>query len=258
MSILHCLLVCLLMLLGSDAYADGVPDDCTQLILGIAPTWDSMRGELRLFERSRGGDWAPVAGSFPVLFGKNGIAWGTGVAGQNEPGLQKKERDGRAPAGVFEIGEVFGYDSSLPPGADYPYHRVTEADVWSDDPRSPNYNRHAVIDPTNPPDNYTHEKMRSGDFAYHWLVEIRHNSDPPIPGAGSAIFFHIRRGVNRPTTGCTTMAEVNLVKLITWLRAKRHPCYALLPMSEYDRKWQSWNLPSPKNFDRGGDSTVTH
>ena len=116
------------MLLGSSAIADGVPEECNQLILGIAPTWNSMRGEVRLFERSRSG-WSPVAGPFPVLFGKNGVAWGTGLAGQNEPGLRKKERDGRAPAGVFEIGEVFGYDSNLPPGADYPYRQVTEADV---------------------------------------------------------------------------------------------------------------------------------
>ena len=248
MSILRCLPICLLIWLTSNARADGVPDDCTQLILGIAPTWDSMRGEVRLFERPRGGDWIVVAGPFPVLFGKNGLAWGTGLAGQNEPGLRKKERDGRAPAGVFEIGQVFGYDAHLPPGADYPYHQVTEADVWSDDPRSPNYNRHIVIDPKNPPDNYTHEKMRSGDFAYHWLIEIRHNSDPPVPGAGSAIFFHIRRGVNRPTTGCTTMAQDNLVKIITWLRAKRHPCYALLPDTEYEKKWRAWNLPSPETF----------
>ena len=48
-----------------------------------------------------------------------------------------------------------GMNPSLPAGADYPYHQVTEADVWSDDPRSPNYNRHIVIDPKNPPDNYT-------------------------------------------------------------------------------------------------------
>ena len=95
-------------------------------------------------------------------------------------------------------------------------------------PRSPNYNRHIVIDPQNPPDNYSHEKMRGGDFAYRWLVEIRHNSDPPVPGDGSAIFFHIRRGVNRPTTGCTTMAEPDLVRLVSWLRAPKHPCYALL------------------------------
>ena len=180
------------------------------------------------------------------------VSRGTGLAGQYEPGLRKQERDGRAPAGVFEIGQVFGYDSHLPAGADYPYDQVTEADVWSDDPRSPNYNRHIVIDPNNPPDNYTHEKMRSGDFAYQWLVEIRHNSDPPVPGAGSAIFFHIRRGVNRSTTGCTTMAKENLVKLITWLRAKRHPCYALLPAVEYNKKWRSWNLPPPETLKRGG------
>ena len=186
------------------------------------------------------------------------IRRGAGVAAQNEPGLRKKERDGRAPAGIFEIGQVFGYESNLPAGADYPYHQVTEADVWSDDPRSPNYNRHIVIDPKKPPDNYTHEKMRSGDFAYHWLIEIRHNSDPPVPGAGSAIFFHIRRGVNRPTTGCTTMAKEDLVKLIMWLRARRHPCYALLPAIEYDKKWRPWNLPSPEKLGRSGDSTVIH
>jgi L,D-peptidoglycan transpeptidase YkuD (ErfK/YbiS/YcfS/YnhG family) len=244
--------VSLLVLPSLDIHAVGVPEDCTQLILATAPSWNSPRGELRLFERTHGRGWVSVAGPFPALFGKNGLAWGTGLAGQNEPGLRKQERDGRAPAGVFEIGQLFGYAAHPPPGADYPYHQVTEADIWSDDPRSPNYNRHVVIDPKSPPDNYSHEKMRSGDFAYEWLVEIKHNSDPPVPGAGSAIFFHIRRGVNRPTTGCTTMAKDNLVKLISWLRANRHPCYALLPAGEYDKRWRSWNLPSPETLNRGG------
>jgi len=240
-------LTCALLLLGpSNGHAEGVPDNCTQLILGVAPDWNSTRGTLQLFERAPGNAWKPESGPVPVLFGKNGLAWGTGLAGQNEPGLRKKERDGRAPAGVFEIGQVFGYDAQPPPGADYPYHRVTEADIWSDDPRSPNYNRHLVIDPRNPPDNYSHEKMRSGDFAYHWLIEIRHNSDPPVPGDGSAIFFHIRRGVNRPTTGCTTMAESDLVRVIKWLRVDRRPCYALLPVAEYRQKWQPWHLPPPQ------------
>ena len=252
MSIVRSLAIHCLSLIAVTAYAEGVPDDCTQLIVGIAPTWNSMGGELRLLERPHGGEWAVVAGPFAVLFGKNGLAWGTGLAGQNEPGLRKKERDGRAPAGVFAIGQVFGYNAQLPPGADYPYyHQVTEADVWSDDPRSSNYNRHIVIDPKNPPDNYSREKMRSSDFAYEWLVEIRHNSDPPVPGAGSAIFFHIRRGVNRPTTGCTTMAKENLVKLITSLRANRHPCFVLLPAIEYDKKWKSWNLPPPQAINGG-------
>ena len=185
-----------------------------------------------------------VAGPFPVLFGKNGLAWGTGLQDKTSRPSQKRTRRPRA-RGNFRDRTGLRIRRTPAAGADYPYHQVTEADIWSDDPRSPNYNRHIVIDPKNPPDNYTHEKMRSGDFAYHWLVEIRHNSDPPVPGAGSAIFFHIRRGVNRPTTGCTTMAQDNLVKMITWLRAKRHPCYALLPAGEYENKWRAWNLPSP-------------
>jgi len=230
----------------SGAHGAGIPADCSQLIVAIAPDWNSMRGRLQLFERSHGGMWSAVTSPVSVLFGKNGLAWGSGLAGQDEPGLHKKERDGRAPAGVFAIGKVFGYDAKLPPGGDYPYHQVTEGDIWSDDPRSPNYNRHIVIDPKNPPDNYTHEKMRSGDFAYHWLIEIRHNSDPPVPGAGSAIFFHIRRGINRATTGCTTMAEPELVKMISWLREPKHPCYVLLPAAEYDKKWRDWDLPVPE------------
>jgi L,D-peptidoglycan transpeptidase YkuD (ErfK/YbiS/YcfS/YnhG family) len=245
MSIFRLFTIGALIFSGSSAHAAGAPEDCTQLLVGIAQDWNSAHGTLQLFERPRGGKWSAASGSFPVLFGKNGVAWGTGVAGQGEPGLRKKERDGRAPAGVFRIGKIYTYDAQLPPGGNYPFHQVSEADLWSDDPRSPNYNRHVVVDPKNPPDNYSHEKMRSGDFAYHWLIEIRHNSDPPVPGDGSAIFFHIRRGVNRPTTGCTTMAESDLVRIVTWLREDRRPCYVLLPANEYEKKWQTWNLPSP-------------
>src|SRR2546422_10704501 len=238
MSIFHYLLICSLMLLGNSAIADGVPEECNQLILGIAPTWNSMRGEVRLFERSRSG-WSPVAGPFPVLFGKNGVAWGSGLAGQNESGLRKKERDGRAPAGIFEIGKIYTYDAQLPSGADYPFHQVSPADAWVDDVSSPDYNRFVTIDnPSDPPAWFGKQKMRHNDFAYRWLVEIRHNSDPPVPGHGSAIFFHIRRGLNRPTAGCTTMAEADLVRMIKWLRASRHPCFALLPSEAYKEKWQ--------------------
>jgi hypothetical protein len=111
-------ILALLCLVPSNAHADGVPNDCTQLILAIAPDWNATRGTLQLFERGRGAEWKAVTPPVPVLFGKNGLAWGTGLAGQNEPGLRKQERDGRAPAGVFEIGQVFGYDPQLPPGAD--------------------------------------------------------------------------------------------------------------------------------------------
>ncbi|MDQ3198893.1 MAG: hypothetical protein M3Q46_06850 [Verrucomicrobiota bacterium] len=240
------LLLTTLLLLPSSAHAAGVPDDCQQLIVAIAPDWDSMRGQLQRFERSGSGPWRPVGAATPVLFGKNGLAWGRGLAGQDEEGLRKKEWDGRAPAGVFRIGKIYTYDAELPPGANFPFHQVTKADAWIDDPTRPDYNQFVTIDdPDHPPPWFAKEKMRHNDFAYHWLLEIRHNSDPPRPHEGSAIFFHIRRGVSRPTAGCTTMAEKELVRLITWLRAERHPCYALLPRAQYEEKAARWHLPEP-------------
>jgi L,D-peptidoglycan transpeptidase YkuD (ErfK/YbiS/YcfS/YnhG family) len=86
--------------------------------------------------------------------------------------------------------------------------------------------------------------MRLGDFAYEFLLEIRHNSDPPLAGQGSAIFFHIRRGPEKPSHGCTTMARPDLVNLIQWLDARAHPHYVLLPRAPY-QEWQGrWGLPA--------------
>lgn len=196
-------------------------------------------------ERGTDGLWKPALGPIPVLFGKHGLAWGRGVRGTEEAGLHKQEHDGRAPAGVFRIGKIYTYDSALPPGSDYPFHTVTEGDAWVDDPMLPEYNRYVAVDAKNPPPWFEKQKMRHNDFAYRWLVEIRHNADPPVPGMGSAIFFHIRRGETRPTSGCTTMAQGNLVSVIRWLRAAENPHYVLLPWNDYQSKWKAWGLPNP-------------
>jgi hypothetical protein len=44
------------------------------------------------------------------------------------------------------------------------------------------------------------------------------------------------------------MAEPDLVKLISWMRSPRHPCYVLLPAPEYDKRWQGWHLPPPSSW----------
>jgi hypothetical protein len=197
-------------------------DGVRQLVVSIAPSWDATGGQLQRFERD-GRGWRAVGPSWPVLYGRNGLAWGRGIRGQDEPGRAKTERDGRAPAGLFRIGKVYTYDRALPPGSEYPFHTVTEGDAWIDDIKHPDYNRHIQVDPKNPPAWFEKQKMRHGDFAYRWLVDIRHNSDPPVPGAGSAIFFHIRRGPQKPSAGCTTMASQDLATLISWLRADARP-----------------------------------
>jgi len=216
--------------------------DYSQLVVGIAPDWNSMQGKVWLCER-KGDAWQVAQGPFDVLFGKNGLAWGRGEKGQEEQGRHKMEKDKRAPAGLFKIGTVYTYDPALPKGADYSFHQVTAADAWIDNPALPNYNQHVVVDLKNPPAWYEKEKMRLNDPAYHWLVEIRANADAPVAGAGSAIFFHIRRGETKPTAGCTTMERANLVRLVTWLRKSGNPHYVLLPRAEYAAKEKAWDLP---------------
>jgi L,D-peptidoglycan transpeptidase YkuD (ErfK/YbiS/YcfS/YnhG family) len=234
-----------LCLIASHCQAgQSLPSSVTQLAISIAPSWSSVTGRMQLFERN-GKSWKAVSPAWRVLYGKNGLAWGRGLLGVGEPGPQKVERDRRAPAGVFKIGKIYTYDSALPAGADYPFHTIAGADAWIDDPNLPSYNQHVVIDPKNPPSWFEKQKMRLDDPPHRWLVEIRHNADPPVPGAGSAIFFHIQRGANRPSAGCTVMSRDSIVSLIQWLRAGKNPHYVLLTRDEYFKHWKPWGLPTP-------------
>src|SRR5688500_8139315 len=71
-------------------------DNVGQLLVGIAPGWDSNQGRLQRFER-RGSEWKAVGEPIAVLFGRTGLVWGRGILGTDEPGPHKTERDGRAP-----------------------------------------------------------------------------------------------------------------------------------------------------------------
>ncbi len=223
---------------------DRLSPSVSQLLVAIAPSWDSMNGKLQRLEKTAAG-WHPSGPPIAVLFGKSGLAWGRGLLVGQGGGPVKVERDHRAPAGVFRIGMIYTYDHSLPPDADYPFHTVGERDAWVDDMHSSQYNQHITVDSRNPPPWFQKQKMRRGDFAYRWLIEIKHNADPPVPGFGSAIFLHIRRGPQRPSTGCTTMAEQNLVEIVRWLRASANPEYVCLPKAEYLSRWHAWGLPDP-------------
>ena len=226
------------------APAQKIDGSVKQLIVSVAPSWTSSSGKLQLFERD-GKTWRAAAPPVRVFYGRNGLAWGRGVL-QGENGPQKVERDKRAPAGVFALGKIYTYDTALPDGADYPFHTITERDAWIDDPTLPEYNRHVIIDPRNPPPWFEKQRMRLNDPPHRWLVEIRHNADPPVPGAGSAIFFHIQRGPDRPSAGCTVMSQSSIIQLIRWLRASARPHYVLLPADEYRARWKVWGLPSPE------------
>lgn len=232
--------------LGPTASHAQIGSQVRQLIVATAAHWNASSATLQLYQRpSAKALWQPVlANPFPVLLGRSGLAWGRGPFVPPKNGIGHKiEKDWRAPAGVFQLGLLFGYASAPPGGTRWPYHQVGRWDAYVDDPQNPHYNRHVRVDPRNIPPWFEKQKMRLGDAAYKWMLEIRHNQNPPAPGHGSAIFFHVRRGPTKPSAGCTTMSETDLVSMIRWLDPKASPYYILLPQAEYAALRSAWNLP---------------
>ena len=217
-----------------------------QLIVAKASNWNSNTAVLQCYQRGSAREpWTPVlAKPAPVLLGRAGLAWGRGPFTPPQNGVPAKvEKDWRAPAGVFQLGTLFGYAPAPPTGSRWPYHQVGPLDAFVDDPKLPYYNQHVRVDPRNIPPWFEKQKMRLGDAAYKWMLEIRHNQKPAAAGYGSAIFFHVRRGPTKPSAGCTTMAVENLEALIRWLDPRASPYYVLLPEADYAALRAPWHLP---------------
>lgn len=233
-------------LLPSESHAQ-IGRAVKQVIVAQAATWNSNTASLQCYQRtSSSAPWQAVLEKpVPVLLGRKGLAWGRGVFNPPQNGIPAKvEKDWRAPAGVFQLGSLFGYAATPPGGARWPYIQVGPWDAYVDDSGSPYYNRHVRIDPRQGvPPWFEKQKMRLGDAAYKWMLEIRHNQSPAAPGYGSAIFFHVRRGPSTPSAGCTTMAETDLTRLLRWLDPGASPHYVLLPRADYAALRTAWGLP---------------
>ena len=218
----------------------------TQIIVAQSENWNSRNATLQCFRRGDASQpWQRVFETpMPVLLGRNGLAWGRGAFTHPQSQVPLKvERDGKAPAGVFRLGQLFGCESAAPRGTRWPYLRVGPHDAWVDDARNPYYNQHVRVDPNNIPPWFEKQRMRLGDRAYKWMLAIQHNTGPAVAGYGSAIFFHLRRGPNTPTAGCTSMTEDSLVKILRWLDPNASPHYVLLPAAEYNALRGVWRLP---------------
>lgn len=229
------------------SHGQAVPDDCRQLLVGVARGWDDSHATLTLYERKAGGKWNVDGSSWSARLGRDGLAWGRGLHAvpRASGGGAKREGDMRAPAGMFEIGGVWGYETSVKRHSKLPYKRITTRDLWIEDPKSPHYNRHLVLSREPQAEWEKKGQMRQNDHAHSLKMFIGHNAAPNVvPGAGSAIFFHIwRADGGRATAGCTTMDEGKLRELIAKIDPTKRPVYVLLPREEYDRLRRAWSLP---------------
>ncbi len=221
-----------------------IPPASTQLLLCLTADWDAPSGHLQRFERHPGGDWRPLGARIPVMLGRDGMAWGRGL---HPPvaGVDKREGDGRAPAGVFAITALFGNpddDAGWMTAARLPCHAARSDLKCVDDPASTHYN--CLVDQTAVRCDWTSsEDMRRPDARYAVGAVVAHNAAPVEPGAGSCIFLHVWASPHTPTAGCTAMALADMRDIARWLDGARMPLLVQLPAAEFARRQRTWGLP---------------
>ena len=122
--------------------------------------------------------------------------------------VDKREGDGCTPLGSWPVrGVLLRSGRVAPDGIRLPWRWIREGDGWSDDPADPAYNR-----PVQLPRPFSAESLLRDDDAYDVIVVLGHNDAPPVPGRGSAIFFHLSEG--RPTAGCVAVERADMLKLL--------------------------------------------
>ena len=219
-----------------------------QLVLVISDDWQADNAQLYRFDKKLG-QWQQQGEQTQVTLGRTGLAWGIGLHGKQQ-GKIKQEGDGKAPAGIFTLGDAFGYLSKL--NTAMPYKEMTANDFCIDVNDSPFYNQIvSKLEVGEQGIRGSSEPMRrdihlAGDHKYKKGLIVQHNSEQ-ISGAGSCIFMHIWQAPTLPTAGCTAMSEKNITELLTWLNGKKQPLYVALPRSEYLAKKLAWSLPDLAN-----------
>lgn len=122
----------------------------------------------------------------------------------------KREGDGGTPIGRFALRQLlYRQDRLEKPKTSLPCAPIEPDDGWCDDPKDANYNR-----PVKLPYPASAETMWREDGLYDLVVVLGHNDDPPIPGLGSAIFFHLANPDYAPTAGCVAVSFADMLEIL--------------------------------------------
>ena len=182
---------------------------------------ESIQGVMTLYERKNNRKRWKIKDSFAVVVGRAGIAKDSQINLPFDSKMTvKKEGDGKSPAGIFSLGDVFSYHPLR--GLHTSFVQVDTNFYCVDDVASSYYNTLIVKDTAKAAFN-SFEYMKRKDSLYEYGIWVLYNSNPAIAGNGSCIFIHVWRNEHSGTAGCTAMAKENIVKLIYWLDKKKKP-----------------------------------
>lgn len=201
------------------------PDRSTKrLVLVTAASMGSVEGTVRLFRRdSADTPWVEAAPAKKAVLGRGGMGWGwdqQSLAAKGEP--EKKEGDGRTPAGIFTFERAFGFGKSGP-GAGY-LHLAGGKTYCVDDPGSPFYNR--IVDRTEAGQHTSGEDMGTISL-YRFGLQISFPTSAAKRG-GSCIFLHVWRSPTSPTSGCVALREADVKEVQEWA-TKEPTVIAIVP-----------------------------
>ena len=217
--------------------------DSSQMLLVTTKGWDDVNGVAQRYERVNG-KWKKLGSRIGISVGRTGMAWGVGVYSFDAAGPIKKEGDGKSPAGVFLLTQLFSANESAQPHAHMPFIQLTPTVECVDDPKSSAYN--TLVDPKSPSERTwdSSEHMLRRDSIYDFGVFVAHNT-PAKPGVGSCIFIHELDpfGEVYGTAGCTALPGEQLVRLFGWLDATKNPMLVQMPIREYKTFKKALSLP---------------
>lgn len=237
----------LIFAICANAYAQpALVSKSLQAIVVRTENWNTFRGNAQLFERQNlKSQWKPVGKIFPVVVGKNGLAWSDDAQIKVETEPHKIEGDGRAPAGIFDLTFAFGSVEKTA-NVKLPYTRLEEWTECIDDSKSSHYNKIVNRMKIGVFDWKSSEKMLEIGEQYDLGVFVAHNSKPPQAGKGSCIFLHIWKNDSTGTAGCTAMSRENIEKILAWLAPEKNPVLVQMPAGAYERFQNLWKLPQTK------------
>ena len=216
-----------------------IPKTTKQLVTALVEDWTSTPARLALWQRTATG-WQRVGEEWPGVVGRAGTAWGTGLHPAKE-GPQKKEGDGKSPAGVFAFRTAYGYAADPPKTWKLPYEQATDLECI-DDPASEHYTK--IVDRKQVASDWqSAEQMHRDDALYEWVLDIAHNPEAK-PSGGSCIFLHVWSGPESSTVGCTAMDKAKLEAVLDKLDPAQQPLFVLMPRGEYKAVASAWGLPA--------------
>ena len=208
-----------------------IPIESQQLIMVTTPNWHEKNGKLQRYERNKNGKWIKVEKVIDIVLGRNGLGWGLGLHTIPKSAKYiKKEGDGKAPAGLFSLGNGFGYKNFK---IDFPFQRYTRSDHCVDDSNSQFYN--TIINSKKTKKDYkSFEHMKLRNNLYKYGITVQHNPEN-IAKSGSCIFIHIKSTTGKGTAGCTSMKEGDIVTILKWLKEDKKPLLLQLPTQEINK-----------------------